>query len=178
MGPANPASGIRIKRFGTAQRPIRPDERRRLAWLARSVVVVAQAADILVNGFPARQIGPAGGRLVQGQFGCRPVGRIDLGLEPAAVLIEINHAPVKQQEQQDDEPDGHRDGSGLGLGFRRDRQGSLRFRAHLAEAFVVAALVGPVAGTTGAFVGLGVAAMPGVVRGAEKSGASARRLVR
>ena len=177
IGPARPARGMRIMRFGTAQRPFRADERRRLARLARAVVAVAQAADVLVNRLPPGQIGAARGRLVHGQLVLRAVGRVNLRAEPAAAAGRNRPCPRRAQEQQD-------------RGARPERArcppGARRLPGPSARVVCGSGLIwrrrspgGGVRGRHGRRIGGGGrCGRAGSVMGAMKSGASARRLTR
>src|SRR5271169_3283744 len=103
------------------------------------------------------------------------IRRINLLVKPPAVAVEIDHAPVKNEKEQDDQPDGNRRPARLRLGFRRYRQRLLRLGVHLAGAFVGGALVEATPRTMDAFVEAGVPGGAGTLTGASKSGASARR---
>src|ERR1017187_2402266 len=50
------------------------------------------------------------------------IRRINLLVKSAAVLVEIAHPPVKNDEEEDDQPDGNRRPARLRLGFRSYRQ--------------------------------------------------------
>src|ERR1035441_3226907 len=124
------------------------------------------------------QAASAGDGLPRLHFLIAAIGRIDCLVEPAAVLVEIDHSPVKNDEEQNDQPDRNRRPARLGLGFRSYRQRLLRLRAHFAGAFVGGALVEVAPGTAGAFVEAGGAGGAGTLSGASNSGASARRLIK
>src|ERR1039458_2734596 len=106
------------------------------------------------------------------------IRRVNLLVKPAAVLVEIDHPPVKNDEEEDDQPDGNRRPARLRLGFRHYRQKWLRLGANFAGAFVGGALVEVASGTAGALVEAGGAGGAGTLIGASNSGASARRLIR
>src|ERR1035437_1721089 len=124
------------------------------------------------------QAGGAGDGLPGLHFLIAAIGRIDRLVKPPAVLIEIDHPPVKNDEEQDDQPERNRRPARPGLGFRRARQRRLRLGAHFAGVFVGGALVEVAPGTAGALVEAGGAGGAGTLIGASKSGASARRLIR
>src|SRR5206468_2091157 len=96
--------------------------------------------------------------------------------KPAAMLVEVQHAPVEQQQEENEQP--NRDcspGSQRFGGVGQGRHRLLQLSIHFAGAFVGAALVAPPS-DAGALVAAGGGA--GTVNGATKSGASARRLAR
>src|ERR1017187_419453 len=171
---ADDAPGLRLLN------PLRLDQGRKLPGGSFSIGLMAGDAGGLVVNPPAflGQAAGAGDGLPGFHFLKAVIRRIDRLVEPAAVLVEIDHPPVKNDEEEDDQPDGNRRPARLGLGFRSYRQRLLRLMAHFAGAFVGGALVEVAPGTAGAFVEAGGAGGAGTLSGASNSGASARRLIR
>ena len=126
--------------------------------------MAGRAGRTIVNGFTQLEgFIAAADRLKHLNFFNGMVRRIDLRAEPAAILVEIERAPVEQQEQQHDQPDRKSCSASLRFtGTGGFRFGWMRGRTHFAVELVAAAAAGAAA----------------TLKGASNSGAPERRLNR
>src|SRR5258708_31169242 len=85
---------------------------------------MTERADFLVNLAAMTEVGASGRRLIRFHFNDGVVRSINLLTEPAALLVEVNHAPIHQKEHQDQKPNRNRLAFGVGLGQRRRDRGS------------------------------------------------------
>src|SRR6266567_1217917 len=95
--------------------------------------------------------------LVGLDFGDGAVRAVNFRVEPAAVVVQKTHGPKGQHRRQDEQPDRRLGRAGRRLDFFRPVRW-IRFGAHFAGAFVVAA-AGALVETTGVATVIGVSKM-------------------
>src|SRR5438874_5986862 len=90
-------------------------------------------------------------RLKRFQLGQRMIGLIYNRIKPRGVEVEINHSPVKRDEEQDDEPDRNGGRTSADLAARGDRS-RLDRSAHFGRELVGVAFVAAAPGDGAALV--------------------------